>query len=500
MKRSIEDYLFSQPDDKDTLIPYRPEFSAEAKQRILQEEARSNAQRPGASRVTGPATAPVVDSQEINVSGVLDAPEQEEDKPYVLPAPVLPEETTVQRQRPLRELLPPVQAPSAPTPEVPIENEGQSAWTRALVGATPLLVGLMTGNPLEGVQVAAGHINKTEADIDTRHNKFIDKINELKWKRQLASTKDGTKNPNVKTVTIQEKGKNNIYSVLNGQKGEYLGEAPADKTKDSVNYKVMINPATAQPEIAELIPNKDPRFLGKAEAKGSFDFIPVVRPETGKTEYKIVNKQTGDSFGYMGEVPEKADRFSGLEKGRDARFNQQKKLELTKEFSKPNSIFNKKRENVDGIVKASEMLNSGSPLGATGLRNYIARNVFGEKGPLSDGDITRLSGDPSAQALVKRTYDKWVNGKLDEPDRTDVYKVLQIAHALEMRDANSEAERYGRLSQSAGFDITPTIKEYTKGALKPLPSYRSLKGKGSAQKTAPLSFEEWKAQKNKGSK
>jgi hypothetical protein len=316
-------------------------------------------------------------------------------------------------------------------PRNPAEEEPTDwrAWLSLLAPlATGAIVGGASGNTA-GVSTAA---RASMAEVD-RRDKLDAEIRKsrakLLEKRKVASEK-----PSYQTIYDEETGKNLRYAVWDAGDGTLRKELVGVDKKPPESYTEV----------------------------GYVD-------ESGKPVVGTMQRSTGQKGPVLGGKPESPAASNQAEI--NSRFDRQKQFQIYQDFIKPTSLFNVKKANVSGISKAVDLLNSGSPLGASGVRNIIARNVLGEKGPLSDGDVTRLAGDPSAQALVARFYEKWVAGKLTEDDRKDAYAVLKIAMKLEREDALREANNVVKSSQALGYDIADPINKYVSGALKEMPEF-----------------------------
>lgn len=409
-----------------------------------------------------------------------------------------------QAPRPLKELLPPVvgeppemapkysapvatPAPVAPTLDIP-QASGPSGWERFLVGATPALVGLLSGNELEGVKLSGETLANTEADIYKRERDFNGKLAEMKAKKALGSTTSSKyRKPSYATKELfdPKTGKTYVHSIVDGQDAGALGEAAPDKVRDSYMKEVMRNPETGKMEVAVINPKtKEVTFHGEANIPDSGKYMDLdFQGEPTKAYVK-----EGKVQDYVGKLPAKENKFAGLEEGRNKRFASQKEFDAFKSFTSPTGNFNKTKENIDGLVSAATQLNAGNPRANAGIANYLARNVYGEKGPLSDSDIARLSGDPSYGAVVNRWLDAKLSGKLGELDRSDIRQIIDISYQLQKTKALSEASRYSQGFAAMGFDPSPSINAYVNNAFKPLPAHvnlqagnRSLPKAGSVQ-------------------
>lgn len=476
-KLSLEEFL-GLPQQKQIQIPLSPEEN----QRLDVESRKASEKAPGEVKVKKKGSAILIDdSRPIEAFGEVRtqaaAPKEEAQAPRPLRERILPppEEPVVAGPPPA---MAPKFAPPAPaaSPEIP-EASGPSGWERFLVGATPALVGLLTGNELEGVSLSGQTLANTEADLYKRQNDFNAKLAEMKAKRALSGST--SKRPNFARQEIYDPntGKTYIHSLVDNNDMGVLGEAPPNKVRESYTKTELYNPETKQMEIAFVDPKtKRVDFYGPGPAKANRNVLTELDFQ-GENTKAVVNLDEGKVVNYVGKTPEKKSPYASLEEGRNDRFRQQKMQDFAGKLTSKGSVFNDKKANTDGIVKAAAMLNSGVPIANAGLRNYIARNIFGEKGPLSDGDVTRLEGDPSLMERVSRFYEKWSTGNITEVDREDMRAVIEIAHKLESQDAMGEASRVGRAFSASGIDMTPIVQAYTSDAIKPLPKF--VRGKGT---------------------
>jgi hypothetical protein len=426
---------------------------------------------------------------------------------------VAPVEEAQAPRKPIRELLPPVEAapagdppPAAPKYEAPAPAakapevqgpQGPSVWERVLIGATPALVGLISGNELEGMQLSGQTLASTEADLYKREKDFYSRIAEMKAKRDLAGS--NAKNPNYARQELYDPktGKTYVHSIVDGRDMGALGEASPAKSKESFQKTVMRNPETGKMEVAIINPkSKEVTFYGEAETKGGDQGKYLDLDFQGEPTKAYV--RDGKVVNYVGKLPEKKSPYADLEAGRQKRFEDQKILDLTKEFTKPTSSYNKMKENLDGIVMAAEQLNLGNPRANAGLQNYLARNIYGEKGPLSDSDIARLAGDPSYAAVIERFMNARIDGKLGELDRSDIRQILDLAYKVQVEKMMSEASRFGSAFATVGYDPTPGIQAYVKGSIRPIAPHRTLGKSNRSLPTGPKAGEVMDGYKFKG--
>lgn len=373
------------------------------------------------------------------------------------------------------EFAPRYEAPqpkAAPSLQAPATENGPAWWERLLIGATPALVGLLSGNELEGMELSGKTLADTEAGLYKRKWDLDSKLAEYRAKKAMGATSKNERKPSFARQELYDPktGKTYVHSIIDGQDAGVLGEASPNKVRDSYMKEVMYNPETRQMEVATINPRtREVTFHGRAEQKNKnvltdLDF-------QGESTKAVVNLDEGKVVNYLGKTPEKKSPYADLEEGRNKRFGDQKLLDLTKEFVKPTGNYNKMKENLDGIVMAAEQLNLGNPRANAGLQNYLARNIYGEKGPLSDSDLARLAGDPSYGAVIDRFLNARLTGTLGALDRQDIRQILDLAYKVQVEKMNSEAARFGNAFKSIGYDPTPGIQAYVKGSVRPMEEF-----------------------------
>lgn len=464
-KRSLEDYLFSTPPAREDYVT-APEYTSE-----VTPEGKTVTKSKTAKMEYDPATkSAVVEGAPIEVGGDL---REEAQAPRPLKQRILPPEEPM---GPPPAMAPEYVAPAPKAPEAKKEVEpskGMSGWERFLVGATPALVGLLTGNELEGMQLSGDTLVNNEMDLYKREKDFNQKIAEMKAKRDLASYSGKGTNYARQELYDPSTKKTYVHSIVNGQRAGVLGEAaPKGAGKENWVRTELYNPETRRVEVAMINPqNKDVEFYGPG--KETSKKVLTELDFNGEPTRAIVDLDADKVTSYLGKIPEKKSPYSNMEEGRNKRFADQKLLDLTKEFTKPTSNFNKMKENLDGIVMAAKQLNLGNPRANAGLQNYLARNIYGEKGPLSDQDLARLAGDPSYGAIIERFLDARLNGQLGALDRQDIRQILDLAYKVQTAKMNGEASRFGKAFATLGYDPTPGIQAYIKGSIQELPEFRS---------------------------
>lgn len=486
-KKSIESFLgFAQPEERRNYITPsgKEDLDKEfykGRPVMRQEGDKSVFKRKSGTLSKDKNGKEVAELKPLEMEGEV---KEEAQAPRPLKERILPPEEPVGDPPPLApKYAPPAAAPAA-KPQVQ-DSTGPSAWERFLVGATPALVGLLSGNELEGISLSGQTLANTEADRYKRELDFHGKLQEMKAKKALGAADKNDRKPSFARETLYDPQtkKSYVHSIVDGQDMGVLGEAAPDKVRESYMKETMYNPQTRQMEVATINPRtKEVTFHGVGEAKSGKRALADLDFQ-GESTKAVVDLDEGKVVSYLGKNPEKKSPYEGLEAGRMDRFKQQKMQDFAGKLTSKGSVFNDKKANVDGIVKAASMLNSGVPIANAGLRNYIARNIFGEKGPLSDGDVTRLEGDPSLMERVSRFYEKWSTGNITEIDREDMRAVIEIAHKLEAEDAVGEASRVGRAFSVSGIDMTPIVQAYTTDSIKPLPKFVAGRGSSALKQT-----------------
>lgn len=460
-KRSLEDFLFQQP---------REEYvTAEPKKEFF--DGRPVMKQEGDKHVfkgkTGTLTKDKSGKEVAEMAPLEDGYPVEEAQAPRLKDRILPPEEPMGEPPAMAQRYQEPQA--APKAEVPGPT-GPNVWERLLIGATPALVGLLSGNELEGVSLSGQTLANTEADLYKRERDFNGKIAEMKAKRAISGTT--SKKPNFARQELYDPrtGKTFVHSLVDNQDMGVLGEAPPNKVRESYSKVELYNPETKRMEMAFVNPKtKQVDFYGPGPQKDRTSLTDL--DFQGESTKALIDMDTGDVKKYIGKTPEKKSAFADLEAGKNQRFKDQKLLDAYKAFTSRTSSFNQMKENLDGITMAAEQLNLGNPRANAGLQNFLARNVYGEKGPLSDGDISRLAGDPSYGALINRFLDARLNGTLGDMDRRDIRQILDLAHKTQVEKMMGEASRFGEGYKALGYDPTPGIQAYIKGAIRPIPNF-----------------------------
>lgn len=391
---------------------------------------------------------------------------------------------------------PVVEAPKAPEgPYIPMDAQAQapvqslpkqqvdpqpadtgSVWERLLIGATPLLTGLLTGNSLEGVQVSGNYFATEEADRYKRGKDFNSKLAEMKAKRDMAGTLDNKSHFNKAEVLNPQTGKVEIWSTLNGKRHEFLGLKAADSKSPKASYQRMVE-GNGKVGLYEVLPGQNPRRLGDAEDKFApqYDFLDVEDDGTKDPfDAKKIVYKNGEYQGDAGRLAPKAANLR--EDGKDRRFEEAQMNSIVKDFRNKNSKFSLAQEDAANIAKAAEMINKPNAFSDEGVKTFLSRSVFGEKGPLSDYDLARLAGEGSIDESMMRKIQGWRNGnKITDTDAKAMYDVLQRVYPYIKRKAMGELEGTIKAYPKYAGELAPRLRAYVEGNFADLPAWANPK-------------------------
>lgn len=286
-----------------------------------------------------------------------------------------------------------------------------SSW---LVGATPLLVGMLTGNTLEGVDTAANYYVKEGAEKKADKNSLQLKIEEMKLKRE------------------QEK-----------LKREMAGKESSLKATNTIQE--YTDPSTGQVKLG---------VFDKASGKIlETDYLGPKQPGVNDREARL------------------ADQFEKQQAMREKFKLTDRQDRALKDFTlNANSPFKQADDNINAIQRAHNILNEGGVVGGEGVRSLIARGVFGEKGVLTEQDVQRIGGDKAATARVNSLLQRLSQGYSPLPeDRKDLDILLRAAHDFELRKMNQEKDRYIKTQKALGVDLSGPLNQYVRNySLPPL--------------------------------
>jgi hypothetical protein len=231
-------------------------------------------------------------------------------------------------------------------------------------------------------------------------------------------------------------------------KAASAGDMALMRTLAATGYKAEVAPSAPKAVVTKEAADLAATQAGKAP--GSFDVL-VGQPMsalTGIAGLGIKKEQMG----------QQASQFQTAEQRRKEEVVQRQKDAASKDFE---GLEKKLKDEQRAIDKVREAFKTGSLTGDAIVLNFVARNMAGEKGPLAEGDITRLTGR-SFQGDTQGALN-WITSASDSKAAPELRKryeeMLQIAEknfnqykASEIQDQFSRAlEDNSALLKDAGF-------------------------------------------------
>lgn len=171
-------------------------------------------------------------------------------------------------------------------------------------------------------------------------------------------------------------------------------------------------------------------------------------PTTGKRI--IVDKMTGE-----------VKPVTGLGSGPMSEFtpNQLKIIDETTKSYGQDDIVNGSRINLSQINQLKQLLNSGNPAAPGPFRSNAARVIAGEKGVLTDRDVTRNTGSESYGAQFNRFIRKAADGQFTDQDKNDFNKLLTLVEKASRNRLDTVTSNYTkRASLRSGISDESRIR------------------------------------------
>lgn len=287
--------------------------------------------------------------------------------------------------------------------------EDASAFERAMIGATPLLVGLLSGNSLEGTQTSSKYFVGEEGDRYKRAKDFNQKLAELKMKRDMAST-NGKDKFDKTEVFNPETGKTELWSMVNGNRYQYLGLKAPDATKDKFGQVVVESEKfPGRYETWSTLNGDKYKKLGNDFKKEDVIFKESFNPESGNNEYKMFSK-SGDDLGFVGRLPEGAKKYGMSLEDRMKLKEFEKQLKADEIKFKQTRDLNKDREGVLTTKNTRELAEAhGKIMNTTFGKDPVSdvATIFSLFKMLDPGSVVRES--EQALGVSARSYDDLVS-------------------------------------------------------------------------------------------
>jgi hypothetical protein len=297
---------------------------------------------------------------------------------------------------------------SAPTPSQG-QPESKFPWDRALIGATPLLVGLLTHNNLEGTQTAANYFVGEEGDRYKRGKDLEGKLAELKAKRELASTEKGG-SKRYQAVTIALKDGQNVKATFDTYNGQYLMPDGSEIPSNHIRAGYAVNPEefNRRKDVSSEHKRDDADYLGtNTRIDPTTGQLGVVRngeiaPIRGQSSGQLNVKNEKD-------IKDAQKEFTGSQAYKDAT----QALQLAPQ--------------VTGLLDAAARDNDPNSIAGSAVTLTLIRQAQ-RVGVASDKDAQAFGGTQQYEETLKRLEDKLLGtGKpLTARDVNDLREVSNI--------------------------------------------------------------------------
>lgn len=288
-----------------------------------------------------------------------------------------------------------------------------------MAGATPLLVGLLSGHTGDGVEIAAKGVQQQITQGQKRQDSLMDYLRKSTIAKEKAASATGGKK-RYQSVGIEDEKGNIRHSVFDTFTGSY---------NDTNRLRGFRKSVRKDPKTDELITTSG--ALGTA--------APTIIEGAKETPFDVKSEKD-------------------VAKMRDDLF---KDLEV-KKF----------RSGVSSSKRALELLVSGNPIADEGM-SVIFPRMFGEVGNLAAQEQAKFTGDPSIlnryQRFIERLSNK-TGGTLSKEDRSDLIEVAQMMHEYDRRMLNQSISRYaGSYSKQTGITskrLMEVIQPFTEAEAK----------------------------------
>lgn len=480
-KRTLEDFfsLYKKPVEREEYVT-DPAKDAEVMKKIHAEDIQASMENAKDTKVSKDSKGNIqVDSGSIVVSAP--APVKKEEAPA--PAPVeAPKVVEAPAPAPVEE------APAKPSVREVVERApeerkpaGFSGWERALIGATPLLVGFLTGNKLEGVQTASKYLVDSEMDLNKRALDLEGKLAEMKAKSEKGV--GGTRRFSSQNIVVDEgTGPQNVKASFDTHTGKYFMPDGSEIPSKFIRAAYAVNPE----EFDRRTFLKDTVNRDYANYVGTGSYI---SPTTG---LRVMNRNGV-------EIPVQGQEVGALNPRQEEHRNK-----LANEF-RQNPVVKSVLPVARTAQSIQNLLRSGMPVSQTAAKTLLAR-MSGEVGNLSEMEQRIYEGSPSIVAKVQRWMSLQATDQPLQPH--EVEDLIQIANHYAtasrqiLNKAANETIRTGLLDFNLPVDTVeraispiyaPMEEQFEKGAQKAKKPMVNYKGKSYStpdpSKTIPFRVE-----------
>lgn len=271
--------------------------------------------------------------------------------------------------------------------------------TRAiLAGATPLLVGLLTGGKGDAAAIASKGLYEEDKRAQKEQNSLMDYLQKQQIAQDKAKSTVGNKR--YQQTTYEDEYGNIQLGILDTSTGQVAS------TGSLKGYRRGVK---TDPRTGELID------ISGATGEGR-EF---------KTESQVPKSPLN--------VKEEKDVRASVEK------------------LNSDPIFRRNREAYNAASRALPLLQAGNPVADEGIKTIFPR-MFGEVGNLAINEQERFSGSPELKRRWFRLKNKWEEGLLTDEDRSDLIEVAKVMGEFSKNAVQNEIERRIKMEASLGGD------------------------------------------------
>jgi hypothetical protein len=379
--------------------------------------------------------------------------------PVAPPAPSVKE--TIKAAMPAAAPQAAPQAPIAPTapaasnelviPKVP--KDDSFPWDRLLMGATPLLVGMLTGNQMEGTDVSAKQFVGAEADIYKRERDLEGKLAEIAAKRQVAGDAGGAKKRFTPiAMTIEDENSPNGLLSIRGTVDTFTGKHYYGDGQTEVPGTKIRSSYAVQPE--------------------EFDRRTDIQQDNRKEMAKLVGRdmKMNPRTGELDLVETIRNQVANADSGRITVKDEKDLAVIYKELAS-NKQYQSAADTLTNLPRATAMAEAASrqfspnSMAVANLRYTLVKLAQGA-GIVTDQDIENAAGSSAEKEKLRRFRNLQVDGT-----------------AWTKRDADEAREVIGIYSRLAQ-DRMRKLVDTTVGAAKS--TYEGLKESDVRSRISPL--------------
>jgi hypothetical protein len=364
-------------------------------------------------------------------------------------APTAPSEQAPAAKTPIKDLIPKEEDFKLPA------RDTSFPWDRALIGATPLLVGLLTGNQLEGTKTSADYYTKTESDLYKREWDLNDKIAAMKAKRDPAAEgKHGSKRWVAQTIALTDG--TNVKASFDSYTGKYHMPDGSEIPSSFIRAGFSVNPE---------------EFTSRLHQRSD-----VKRADA---DYLSQNTRLDPTTGELGVV--RNGNITPVQGQRTGAFNVKNESDMknaVKEITSSSAYKDATQSlslapQVQSLLTAAERSNDPNSIAGSSVVLTMIRQAQ-RVGISSDKDAAAMGGTQQWAESIERLTEKLLGSGKPLTDR-DIQDLREISNIYTKRAKDLLTSYYGQKKQSLASrhniapelideQIGPEVMPYLSGA------------------------------------